>query len=142
LQALKTELPKATVLDNYYGGATLGDIKRTADSILEQHPDFKGVVVTTTVTTKGFLMALQQKGLAGKITFVGAGVDAENIAALRKGEINALVLHNPFEMGYRGVQTAVAVLKGEKVEKKIYTDVLLATAANIDNPEVQRLLRK
>jgi len=140
LQEFKASLPKATILDTYYSGTVLGDAKRNCDTMLDEHPGLVGVVAVSTISTKGILKSLQQRGLTGKIAIVGAGADEDIIQALRKGEIKALVLQNPFEMGYRGVKTAVAVLKGEKVEKQSFTDVILVTAANIDTPEVQRLI--
>lgn len=140
LQELKTGLPKVEIIDSYYSGAILGDVKRACDKMLEEHPKLVGLVTTTTISTKGLLKSLQAKGLAGKIVLVGAGTDEDAIAALRKGEVKALVVQNAFEMGYRGMKAAVATLKGEKVEKQFFTDVVLVTAENIDSPDVQRLL--
>jgi len=140
LQELKAGLPKAAIVDSYYSGAILGDVKRACDTMLDEHPNLTGIVTTTTISTKGLLKSIQAKGLAGKITIVGAGTDEDALPALRKGEIKALVVQNPFEMGYRGMKAAVATLKGEKVEKQFFTDVVLVTAENIDQPEMQRLL--
>jgi ribose transport system substrate-binding protein len=140
LKELKSGLPKATIVDTYYAGAVLGDVKRTCDTMLDEHPNLTSILTLTTISTKGLLKSLQAKGLAGKIAVVGAGTDEDIIAALRKGEIKALVLQNPFDMGYRGVKTAVAALKGEKVEKQVYTDVVVVTAENIDTPAIQQLM--
>lgn len=140
VQELKASLPKAIIVDSYYGGAIIGDVKRICDTLLDEHPNTVGIMTVSTISTKGLLKSLQQKGLAGKIVFVGTGVDEEIIPALRAGEIKALVVQNPFAMGYRGVKTAVAALKGEKVEKQVFTDVILVTSGNIDSPEVQHLL--
>lgn len=140
IERLKAGMPGATIVDVYYGGVILGDVKRTADTLLADHPDVKGILTIATISTKGVLKSLQQKGIAGKIAFVGAGSDEEIIAALRKGELSAIVVQNPFEMGYRGVKAAVALVKGEKVEKQFYTDVVLVTAENLDKPEIQTLL--
>jgi ribose transport system substrate-binding protein len=140
LQELKSGLPKATVLDTYYSGTVLGDAKRNCDTMLDEHPGLVGVVAVSTISTKGVLKSVQQRGLTGKITIVGAGSDDDILQALRKGEIKSVVIQNPFEMGYRGVKTAVAILKGEKVQKESFTDVVVVTAANVDNPEIQRLI--
>ncbi|MFT3868993.1 MAG: substrate-binding domain-containing protein [Nibricoccus sp.] len=140
LQEFKSSLAKATILDTYYSGTVLGDAKRNCDTLFDEHPGLIGVMAVSTISTKGLLKSVQQRDLAAKVAIVGAGSDEDILQALRKGEIKALVLQNPFEMGYRGVKTAVAVLKGEKVEKQSFTDVILVTAANIDSPEVQRLV--
>jgi len=140
LQELKAGLSKATILDTYYSGTVLGDAKRNCDTMLDEHPGLVGVVAVSTISTKGVLKSVQQRGLTGKIAIVGAGSDDDILQALRKGEIKALVIQNPFEMGYRGVKTAVALLKGEKVQKESFTDVVIVTSANIDSPEIQRLI--
>ncbi|MFT3783262.1 MAG: substrate-binding domain-containing protein [Nibricoccus sp.] len=140
LQELKTAMPKATIVDGYYSGSILGDVKRTCDTMLDEHPNLKGVVAISTISTKGLLKSVEQRGLGGKIVLIGAGSDDEVLPALRNGEIKALVLQNPFEMGYRGVKTAVAVVKGEKVEKQAYTDLVMVTTENVDKPEIQRLI--
>lgn len=140
LKEFKASLGQATILDTYYSGTILGDAKRNCDTLLDEHPNLVGVVAVSTISSKGLLKSAQQRGLAGKIAIVGAGSDDDLLQALRKGEIKALVLQNPFEMGYRGVKTAAALLKGEKIEKQSFTDVVVATAANLDTPEVQRLI--
>jgi ribose transport system substrate-binding protein len=43
-------------------------------------------------------------------------------------------------MGYLGVKTMVALLRGEAVEKVIDTGVVLATADNMDDPDIKSLL--
>ena len=79
-------------------------------------------------------------GLAKKITFVGFDSSEKLIEALEKGEIKGLVLQNPFKMGYLGVKTACAYLKGENVEKRIDTGVTIATPENMNDPEIRNLL--
>jgi ribose transport system substrate-binding protein len=43
-------------------------------------------------------------------------------------------------MGYLGVTTAVKHLRGEKVEKRIDTGVVLVTRENMEQPEIHELL--
>jgi len=51
-----------------------------------------------------------------------------------------LVVQNPMLMGYLGVTTAVKHLRGEKVEKRIDTGVVLITPENMNQPEMKELL--
>jgi ribose transport system substrate-binding protein len=44
-------------------------------------------------------------------------------------------------MGYLGVKTAVAKLKGEKVEPVIDTGATLVTADNMEDPKVAALIK-
>ena len=44
-------------------------------------------------------------------------------------------------MGYEGVANAVRAIKGEKVEKRIDTGVVLVTQENLDDPDIQKLVQ-
>ncbi|MCA9414427.1 MAG: substrate-binding domain-containing protein, partial [Candidatus Omnitrophica bacterium] len=72
--------------------------------------------------------------------FVGFDSSEKLVEAMRAGEINGLTLQNPFKMGYLGVKTMVAHLKGEPVEPRIDTGVVMVTPDNMDDPEVKSVL--
>ena len=88
----------------------------------------------------GMLRALQDGKLAGKVKFVGFDSSSKLIEALEKGELNATVLQNPFNMGYLGVKTMMDVLAGKKVEKRVDTGCKLVTKDNMKEADVQTLL--
>jgi ribose transport system substrate-binding protein len=80
------------------------------------------------------LLALRDAGLADKVKFVAFDSSALLNDGLMKGEIQGLVVQNPMNMGYLGVKTVVAALRGEKVEARIDTGVAFLTKANFDDP--------
>jgi ribose transport system substrate-binding protein len=86
------------------------------------------------------LRALQDGGHAGKVKFVGFDSSAKLIEAMRKEQIDALVLQNPMLMGYLGVKTMVEHLNGLPVDKRVDTGVSLVTPANMEEPEMKSLL--
>jgi ribose transport system substrate-binding protein len=86
------------------------------------------------------LQALRTANRTGTVKFVGFDVNKDLLEALKKGEMQGLVLQDPFKMGYLGVKTCVAFLRGEKVEKSIDTGVKVATAENMSDPEIDKLL--
>jgi ribose transport system substrate-binding protein len=137
----------AVVSANQYGGPTTETAYRSSENLLGPLKSSGGTLTIDGIfcpnesTTFGMLRALQDGGFAGKITFVGFDASTKLIEALAKGEIHGLVLQNPFLMGYAGVKSIVAHLKGEKVERKIDTGVVLATKENMDQPEIAQLLR-
>ena len=57
--------------------------------------------------------------------------------ALQNDQIHALVLQNPFKMGYLGVKTLAAHLAHQPVEKRIDTGVALVTKDNMNDPGYQ-----
>jgi ribose transport system substrate-binding protein len=59
---------------------------------------------------------------------------------LQDGTIAALVVQDPFRMGYEGVRTALAASKGEQVPANIDTGAIVITKANMNSARSQELL--
>ena len=86
-------------------------------------------------------VAGQVTRLDGKLHFVGFDASDKLVAGVESGGIEGLVLQDPFNMGYLAVKTMVQHLKGEKVERRIDTGSKLITKANMNEPEMKRLLK-
>jgi ribose transport system substrate-binding protein len=128
------------LVKDQYAGATTETAYQLAENLLSRFPDVQGVFAPNESSTFGTLRALQEGGLAGKVAFVGFDSSPKLVQSLGDGEIQGLVVQNPEKMGYLGVKTIVAHLRGEPVEKVIDTGVVLATKDNMDNPEIKALL--
>ena len=63
------------------------------------------------------------------------------IEAMSRSELHGVVVQDPLKMGYLGVKTILAHLKGEPVESRIDTGVLVITPENLDDPKIQQLIR-
>ena len=125
---------------NRYGGATVSLAQDTALNLIDRLREADGIFCPNESTTQGMLLALRQTGLAGKKTFVGFDTSPALLQALRRGEIQGLVAQNPSRMGYLGVKTAVAHLRGQKVDPRIDTGCALVTLETIDTPETKAVL--
>jgi len=141
LDTIKARFPGIEILsDNQYGGITTESAYRTCENLLNRFNDVEAIFTPNESTTFGCLRALQDRGLAGKVMFVGFDSSEKLIAALRRKEIHGLVIQNPFRMGYLGVRIAVSCLNGEPYEKRIDTGAVVATPENMDTPEIRSLL--
>jgi len=76
-----------------------------------------------------------------KMKFVGFDASEKLIGALKDGDIDGLVVQNPFNMGYLAVKTMADHLRGKKVEKRIDTGARLVTKENLDDPEVKEVIQ-
>jgi ribose transport system substrate-binding protein len=134
------------VSSNQFGGATVETAQKASENLLTTHKkgdglDVDGVYCPNESTTFGMLRTLEELGVAGKVKFVGFDASETLINALKKGEINALVIQNPRKMGYLGVKTLVEYIRGKKdVEAKVDTGATLVTKANLDTPDVAKLV--
>jgi ribose transport system substrate-binding protein len=123
-----------------YAGVTTESAYQALENLLNRFPDVDGIFCPNESTTFGGLRALQDKGLAGKVKFVGFDSSQKLVDGLRQGHIHGLVLQNPFNMGYLGVKTIVAHHRGEKVPLQVDTGETLVTPESMDQPEIRALL--
>ncbi len=142
LEAMGANPDIKVIVDNRYGGATAGDAKTAAMSMVDKLKEADGIFCPNESTTFGMLLALRQCNLAGKVKFVGFDTSPPLLEGLEKGEILALVAQNPTKMGYEGVKTAIRFLKGEKVPEAIDSGAALVTKDNLKTPEIQSMLGK
>jgi len=141
LDTIKSKYPDIDILsDNQYAGAGTETAYRATENLLNRFSEVDAIFTPNESSTFGCLRALKDRGLTGKIIFVGFDSSEQLVEALRKGELLGLVLQNPLKMGYLGVKTAVAYLRGETVEDRTDTGVTIATPENMDDPEISQLL--
>jgi ribose transport system substrate-binding protein len=108
--------------------------------LITAYPDLRGVFSDALFIGQGAGQAIAENKAGDRIKFVTFDSDNKLIGFLKDGAITALVVQDPFRMGYDGVKTALAASKGEKVEKTIDTGVTVITKANMEEPRSQELL--
>jgi len=135
------------VSSNQYGGATTETAYRASENLIGTYKGrdgkltIDGIFTPNESTTFGMLRALQDAGLTRTVRFVGFDSSPKLVEALQTGELQGLVLQNPFAMGYEGVKAMVAHLRGESVPRRIDTGVLLATPDNMKEPSILERLQ-
>ena len=142
IEQIKAKFPEIELVStDQYAGATRDTAKRAAENLLNRFgEEVQGIFTPNESSTAGMLLALQDIGKAGKVSFVGFDVSQTFIDAMNAGQLHGIVVQNPFNMGYLGVKTMVENLLGRGVEKKIDTGVMLVTKENMQSPEVNALL--
>ena len=143
LEVMKKEFPGIKLVStDQHGGVTRDTAYRAAQNLLNRFgAQIDGVFACNQPTTAGMLLALRDTGMAaGKLKFVGFDTGTELVTALKAGDISALMVQDPFRMGYLGVKNAVDVLRGQKVAAFVDTGVTVATSANLEQPAVKDLL--
>ena len=142
LDQIKAKFPEIELVStDQYAGATRDTAKRASENLLNRFGDeVQGIFTPNESSTAGMLLALQDIGKAGKVSFVGFDASQTFIDALNANQLHGIVVQNPFNMGYLGVRTMVDKLLGKPVEKKIDTGVMMVTKDNMESPEVKTLL--
>ena len=146
LEEIKKSPGIEVVSSEQFAGATASQAQDVAANLLTRLAagdglSVQGIFCSNQTSSYGMLQALRGKNLGGKVKFVGFDCDATFIDALKKGEMHGSVLQDPVNMGYLGVKTAVAKLRGEKVETVIDTGATLITAENLGEAKIAELIK-
>ncbi|MBE7183452.1 MAG: ABC transporter substrate-binding protein [Methylobacterium mesophilicum] len=127
------------VADRYADGqATTG--LNIATDLITANPNLKGIFASNLIMAQGVGQAIAENDLGGKVALVGFDSDEKLISFLNQGVISALVVQDPYRMGYDGIKTALAASKGEKVEANVDTGANLVTKDNMKEPKIDALL--
>jgi ribose transport system substrate-binding protein len=141
IETLQKELPlMELVSSNHYGGATTESAYKTSANLLLQWKHLDAIFCPNESTTTGMLRALEDAHRVGQVKLVGFDSSDKLRNALMQGELQALMLQNPFAMGELGVHAAVDKLDNKPVVARIDTGVRLATRANLSQPAVTEFL--
>src|SRR5947207_8618628 len=134
LDTLKAKFPDLKLISSdQYGGATRETAYSVSQNLLNRHgKNVDGIFCVNETLTIGMNMALRNIGRAGgAVKLVGFDVGTQAVEAMKKGDVQGLVVQNPLRMGYDCVMTMVDHLQGKKVPAKIDTGVVLLTQENI-----------
>jgi ribose transport system substrate-binding protein len=142
LDRLQAEHPGVQVVSaDQFAGPTRDTAKRASENLLNRFGNqVEGIFTPNESSTAGMLLALQDVGKAGQVKFVGFDSSEAFVTAMRNKQLDGVVLQNPFEMGYQGVKTMVAHLKGQPVEARVDTGVTIVTPDNLDTAASKALL--
>jgi ribose transport system substrate-binding protein len=138
---LAQRFPDITVVQWLYGEASATRSLSVAEDILTAHPDVQGIFASNETSTVGAVRALRQRQRQGAVVLIGFDATPDLLKEVREGAIDALVLQDPYRMGYDGVRTILDARAGRTPARRIDTGVALLTRESIDRPEMQRLTR-
>lgn len=112
-----------------------------AESLLKQHPHINVIVGFNEWMTLGVGNAVKNLGLSESVHSVGFDSNLTSVSMLETGEMDALIVQNPFAMGYLGVEKAAALISGDSLHGgDIYTDVTTVTKENLFDDDIQKIL--
>jgi ribose transport system substrate-binding protein len=127
------------VADKYADGMATTALNIMTD-LITANPNLRGVFANNLIMAQGAGQAIAENKKADTIKMVGFDGDDKTVGMLKDGTIYALVLQDPYRMGYDGVKTALAASKGEKVDAFVDTGANLITKANMGGEKQQALL--
>ncbi|MGN0329701.1 MAG: substrate-binding domain-containing protein [Kineothrix sp.] len=137
--ALEDERVKAMYTINV--PSTTEDAREGAANLLKEHPEINAVVTFNEWTSLGVGWAIRDMELADSTRVVAFDSNVVSVGMLETGEVDALIVQNPYAMGYLGVERANSLITGSgQEESRIDTATTCVTRENMFEPECQRIL--
>jgi ribose transport system substrate-binding protein len=136
---IREEFPRIAIVDKRYGLADFAKSMEVTENMLTAHPSLNALFGSNESSTVGAARALRSRK-STSVKLVGFDSSPSLLEDLQSGLIDALVVQDPFRMGYEAVQTAVRKFRGEAVQKVNDLPATLVTKDNVNDPAVKRLL--
>lgn len=131
--------PGLKVVENRYANNDPARALSITLDYLSRYPNLVGIFANNNVMGSSAGRALEQKGNR-KVALVAFDSDEQEVDLLKKGYIDALIVQDPFLMGYAGVWYAVAASFGVPLPITLDTGSYAITQANANSEAVRGLL--
>jgi ribose transport system substrate-binding protein len=138
---IKKSYPDLQIVDNRVDNNDIAKGLSNTLDILSRFPDLVGLFADNAQMGVGAGAALDERNLGSKVSLVAYDADEAEIKLLKKDVIYAVIIQDPFMMGYAGVWYGLAASKGVRVPRLVDTGVGVITKANMDEPNYKGLLQ-
>ena len=116
--------------------------RESAVALLAEHPEINVLIGLNEPLGVGVAEASQELGLKDRVRVISFDSNIRCIELLRRGDVSALIVQNPYAMGYLGVETAWEILEGKsfRPDQLIDTATTIITRENMFTVEGQKAL--
>jgi ribose transport system substrate-binding protein len=140
LEGIK-KYPKIKVVSTLYTESDVSKADEQTNAMLTAHPEIVGIFAANEPNGVAAAQVLKRRNVVGKVKLVAYDSTTEEIQALKDGIIQATVVQDPFQMGYKGVEYALKAIKKEPItEKFIDSGMTVVTKENLNTQKVQDLI--
>jgi len=137
---LAAKYPNIQIVTDQANGSDSAKALSQTQNILSAHPDIKGIYAANQQGGEGAAQALNAASLGGKVHLISFDASDPLISDLQNGTVDALVVQNPFKMGYDSLKAMVNQIRNGVAAQNEDTGVTLVTKANFNDPATQALL--
>lgn len=138
--SMAKEFPQIKVVARQYGMADPARSRAAAEDILSAHPDLAGIFASSEAASLGSIQAIKNRNLSGKVKLVTFDFSKAHVEALEDGTINAMLVQEPYRLGYEAVKSLVQKLDHQTPPKKMELPVRVIVRADLAKPEVRALI--
>jgi ribose transport system substrate-binding protein len=139
IEELKSQFPGIQMVGLQFGMADRAKAMAVTENMITAHPDLAGLFADNESSLSGAVQALKSRGAKG-IKLVGFDASDALIADLKDGWIDALILQDPYRMGYDSVRAITRKIQGETPSPRLDLPATLATRAGLEAGAVAKQL--
>ncbi|MCB1486265.1 MAG: substrate-binding domain-containing protein [Bauldia sp.] len=110
---------------------TLDSGRQSTEDLLVSEPDVKGLFAFNQLVLQGAYQAVEQAGKTGEVHLIGFDLDPVSFEMVKDGKFDALVVQDPYRMGYDGMNIVLTYLTGGEVDDFIGLGTKLLTKDNV-----------
>lgn len=132
---------RAQVVETLNLSSNSASVQAETRAMLARHPEINAIVTFNEITTLGVGHAIEELGVRESVHVVGFDNNVVSVGMLETGEIDVLMVQNPFAIGYLGLENAALLAAGKTPPAdRIDTEVRAIGRADMYTEENQRFL--
>lgn len=132
---------RVTIIDTIHVKSTTKEAKEGCEWMLRQHPQIDVIATFNEWTSLGVGYAVQAMGLAEDTTVIAFDSNIVSVGMLETGEVDALIVQNPYAMGYLGVETAYKLIHDISLDSEtVDTATTIITRDNMYDENSQKMV--
>lgn len=109
--------------------------------LLTEHPDINVIAALNEFMSLGSGYAVRDMGAAQDVDIYAFDSNVVSVGMLETGEIEGLIVQNPYAMGYLGVEAAYNLINNHQLSSDhIDTTTTYVSVSNMYEPSIQRMI--
>lgn len=111
----RTKYPRMTLVDTVVTKEDENEARRQVETLLNVHPDLKGIIAFDSNSVPGAAEALMRTGKAGQVALTGNTTPGKMRPYMKQGVLESFFLWDPRQLGELTVRLASALVKGREL---------------------------
>jgi ribose transport system substrate-binding protein len=139
---MKEKYPGIRVIAVQYAACDPAKALNIASDMLTGNPTLNAFYGACDGAGTGAAQVVKQRKLKGKIKTVAFDVSPEEFQLFLDGYVDALIVQDPYSMGYTGMQDLDKIVKGGHIDQKtVQIPAVVVSKANLKESKIQTLLK-
>ena len=134
------EFPNIRIAARQFGMGDRAKSRTVAENILTARPGIAGIFASSEAASIGTVQAIRSRHLSGKIKLVAFDFSDIHVEALNDGTIDAMLVQDPFRIGYEAVKSLAEKLSGRTPQRRLDLPARMIVKSDLDKSDVKALL--